>query len=66
MIDRPITFAAAGLVVSGERGYTLEQGGFAYAVFTNDDGDGALETQFEAASQERETIGVGGGIGYPR
>jgi hypothetical protein len=49
MIDRPITLAAARLVVTGQRSDTFQQSRFAAAVFANDDGDGVVEGEIEAA-----------------
>jgi hypothetical protein len=39
MIDRPIAFAAPGLVIAGQRRNPLEQGGFAGTVLADDDTD---------------------------
>ena len=47
MIDRPIALATAGFVISGKHGDAFQKGGFAGAVFADDDGDGAVEAQFE-------------------
>src|SRR5258707_3048917 len=54
MVDGPISLAAAGFVISGKHGDTLKQGRLAGAVFTDDDGDRPIETQFEVIVQERQ------------
>ena len=51
MIDRPVSLAAAGFVIAGEHRDPFEQGGFAGAIFTDDDGDRPVETQFEIIAQ---------------
>jgi hypothetical protein len=66
MIDRPITFAAAGFVISREHGYSFEERGFAAAVFTDDDGDRPVETQFEIIVQERKAERVRLAVVNPR
>jgi hypothetical protein len=66
MIDRPITLAAAGLVVAGEHGDPFQESGFAGPVFTDDDGDGSIETQFEVVLQERKAERIGRTVVNPR
>ena len=66
MIDRPIALAAAGFVIAGQHRDSLQQGGFAGAVFTDNDGDGSIETQVEIVVQERQAERIGGAIGDPR
>jgi hypothetical protein len=66
MIDRPIALAAAGFVISREHGYAFKQGGFAGAVFTGNDGDRPVETQFEIIVQEREAERIGLAVGDAR
>src|SRR5450631_293105 len=55
MIDGPITLAAAGFIISGEHGDPFQQRRLAGAVFTDDDGDGTIETQLKIILQERQT-----------
>src|SRR5579862_9918417 len=45
MINRPVSLAAAGLIVAGKRRDPLQQRRFARAVLADNDGDGALEAQ---------------------
>lgn len=52
MIKGAVALAASGLVMAGERGQGLDQGGFAGAVFADQDGDGALEGQLEVGVLE--------------
>jgi hypothetical protein len=66
MIDRHIALAAAGLVISGEYGDPFQKSGFAGAVFTDDDGDGSIETQLEIILQERKTERIGRAVGDAR
>jgi hypothetical protein len=66
MIDRLVTLAAAGFVIAGQYGDAFQQGGFAGAVFTDDDGDGPIETQLERIGQERQAERIGGAVGNPR
>ncbi len=47
MIDWFVTLGTAGLVIAGEHGDAFKQRGFAGAVFADDDGDSAVEAQFE-------------------
>jgi hypothetical protein len=53
MIDRPVTLAAAGLVISRQHGDPFQESRFAGAVFTDDDGDGPVETQLKIILQEK-------------
>src|ERR1700682_6020163 len=62
MVDRPVALAAAGVVIAGEHRDPLEQGGFAAAVFTDDDGDRPVETQLEVIVQEWQTERIGGAV----
>src|SRR5258707_5483521 len=66
MIDRHITFAAAGFVISREHRDPLEQSGFAAAVFADDDGDRPVETQLEIIVQERKAEWIGLAVVNPR
>jgi hypothetical protein len=66
MIDRHVTVAAAGFVIAREHGDSFQQGGFARAVFTNDDSDGAIETQLELVPQERKAKRIGRAVGDAR
>src|SRR4029453_13136872 len=66
MIDRPVALAAAGLVITGQNGDALEQGGFAGAVFTGNDGNGSIETQLELIVQERQAERIGLAAGNAR
>ena len=59
MIDRPVTLAATGLVISGEHRDPFEQGGFAGAVFTGDDRDRLVKTHLEVIVQERKAERIG-------
>ena len=59
-------FAAAGFVVSGEHRYAFQQRGLPGAVFADDDGDGAIETQLELIPQERKAKRIGRPIGNAR
>jgi hypothetical protein len=54
VIDRPITFAAAGFVIAGEHGDAFEQGGFAGPVLTDDDRDRTIEAQLKIVMQQRQ------------
>ncbi len=66
MVDWHITLAAAGFVVASEHGDRFQEGGFAGAVFADDDGDGPIETQFEIIAQERQAERIGGAVGDAR
>src|ERR1700681_1164576 len=55
MIDGPVALATAGFVIFGEHRDAFKQSGFAGGVFTDDDGDRPVETQFEIIAQERKT-----------
>ena len=66
MIDRPITLAAAGLIIAGEHRDPLEQSGFAGTVFADDDGDGAIQAQLEIVPQERKAERIGLAVGDAR
>src|SRR5216684_4379136 len=59
MIDGPMALAAAGFVISGEHGYSFQQRRLAGAVFTDDDRDRPVETQFEVIVQERQAERIG-------
>ena len=59
MIDRPITLAAAGLVIARQHGDPFQQGGFTGAIFANDDGDRPVEAQLEIIAQERQAERIG-------
>jgi hypothetical protein len=63
VIDRHITLAAARLVISGEHGDPLKQSGFAGTVFADNDGDLAIEAQFEIVLEkwqaERISLAIG-------
>jgi hypothetical protein len=59
MIDRPITLAAAGLVIAREHGDAFQQGGFTGAVFADNDGDGSIETQLEVVVQKGQAERIG-------
>ena len=65
MIDRHIAFATASFVVSGKHGNPFQQGGLTRSIFTDDDGDGAIESQLEFIAQERQAKRIGFGIGDP-
>jgi hypothetical protein len=59
MIDRHIAFAAAGLVVAGERGDAFQQSRLTRAVLADDDGDGVLKVELEALLQEQRAERIG-------
>ena len=63
MIDRSIAFAAAGFVITGERGNAFEQSRFSRAVLADDDGDGAIEGKIQSVAQERQTGRIGVVVG---
>jgi hypothetical protein len=63
VIDRHVTLAAAGLVVSGEHRDAFQQSGFASAVLAYDDGDRAIKAQFKIIVQERQAKRVSFAIG---
>src|SRR5258706_4010649 len=64
--DRQVTVAAAGFVITGEHGDPFQQGGFAGAIFTDDDGDGAIKAQLELIPQERKAKRISRSIGNVR
>ncbi len=66
MIDRHVALAAAGFVIAGQHRDPFEEGGFAGAVFADDDGDRPVETQFEIIAQERQAERIGRAIGDAR
>jgi hypothetical protein len=66
VIDRHVTLAAAGFVVSGEPGDALQQSGFASAVFADNDRDQVIETQFEVSLQERQAERIDRTVGDAR
>src|SRR6185312_16397585 len=66
MIDRPISLAAAGFVISGEHRYALQKRGFAGAVLADDDGDGAVEAELEIVVQKGKAERIGLAVGDTR
>lgn len=59
MIDRRITLAAAGLVITDEDADAFQQSRFAGAVLADDDGDGAIEVKRELIVQKRQAERIG-------
>src|ERR1700753_4306755 len=66
VINRPIAFAAAGLVIAGQNGNALQQGGLAGTIFADNDGDRPGETQLKIVAQEWKTEWIGLAVGNAR
>jgi hypothetical protein len=66
VVDRCISLAAAGFVVTGEHGNAFQQGGFAGAVLADDDRDRPVETQLEIIAQQGQAERIGLAVGDPR
>src|SRR5262245_38668967 len=58
MIDRVIALAAARLIIAGQHRDAFEQGRFAGAVFSHDDGDWLVEVDFEFIAKEWQAIWI--------
>jgi hypothetical protein len=54
MIDGHIAFASSGIIVPGDRGYSLQKREFASAIFTHHDGNRVVEIEFEISLEERQ------------
>jgi hypothetical protein len=52
MIDGHIAFASSGIIVPGDRGYSLQKRGLASAIFTHHDGNRVVEIEFEIFGRE--------------
>ena len=59
MVDRHVSLAAAGFVIASQHGDAFQQRRFAGAVLADDDGDGAIEAQFEIVAQQRQAERIG-------
>jgi hypothetical protein len=66
MIDGRVAFASSGIIVPGDRGYSLQKRGFASAIFTHHDGNRVVEMEFEISLEERQTERIGSSIWYER
>jgi hypothetical protein len=66
MIDRHVAFAATSLVISRQHRNAFQQGRFAGAVFTGNDGDGPIEDKLEIVLQKRQAERIGLAIGNAR
>ena len=66
MIDRAISLAAAGFVISGKKRDPFQQRGFAGAVFTDDDRERPVEARVRNRRQERQAERIGLAVGDAR
>jgi hypothetical protein len=66
MVDRHVSLAAAGFVIASQHGDAFQQRRFAGAVLADDDGDGAIEAQFEIVAQQRQAERIGLAVGDAR
>ena len=62
MIDGPVAFAAAGIVIAAHRRDAFEKRRFAGPVLADDDGDGEIEGERELGVEQRQTEGIGARI----
>jgi len=66
MIDRPITLAAAGFVISGQHRDPLQQRRLSGPVFAGNDGDRAIKAELKVVMEKRQAKWIGLAVGDAR